>query len=225
MSTEAQIRANQANAQHSTGPNTESGKAASCLNNFRHGLAGAAFSVLPSEDQDEFDALLCALRAEHQPSTITENLLVQKMAQHYWLSQRAQRLQAHTAFGARCAWSSEGLTIAEDLAAEDQDRQFALFLRYQTTNDRAFHQCLNQLLKLRAEKRKQEIGFESQQHKKSQESRRVAAEKRREDLHQWAVLLAEAKVSHQQVLTLNAEMDAHESAAMKHGALEVKKAA
>jgi hypothetical protein len=207
MSTEAQIRANQANAQHSTGPVTDSGKAASCLNNFRHGLAGA-FRVLPSEDQDDFDALLCGLRAEHQPSTLTETLLVEKMAQHYWLSQRAQRLQ--------------DLTMAEDLPAKDQDRQFALFLRYQTTNDRAFHQCLNQLLKLRAERRRSAIGFESQRRHEAQESRRVAAEKRREDLHQWAVLLAEAKVNHQQVLTLNAEMDAH---APTNHTPEVKKAA
>lgn len=197
MSTEAQIRANQANSQHSTGPVTESGKATSCLNNFHHGLAGA-FRVLPSEDQDEFDALVCGLRAEHQPSTVTETLLVQKMAQHYWLSQRAQRLQ--------------DLAMGDsNLTEEQQNRQFALFLRYQTTNDRAFHQCLNQLLKLRAEKRRSELGFESQRQKNAQESCRESAEKRRQELHQWAVLLAEAKLSHQQVLTLNAEMDAHAS--------------
>jgi len=93
MSTEAQVRANQENAQHSTGPNTEAGKAASCLNNFRHGLTGNSFTVLDFEDQDEFDALLCGLRAEHQPSTLTETLLVQKMAQSYWLSKRALYLQ------------------------------------------------------------------------------------------------------------------------------------
>jgi hypothetical protein len=115
MSTEAQIRANRDNAQHSTGPITESGKTASCLNNFRHGLAGA-FCVLPSEDQDAFDALLCGLRAEHQPSTLTETLLVEKMAQHYWLSQRAQRLQ--------------DLAMGDpNLTGEKQNRQFALFLR------------------------------------------------------------------------------------------------
>jgi hypothetical protein len=210
MSTEFQIRANRENSQRSTGPNTEAGKAVSSLNNFRHGLAGA-FRVLPSEDQEEFDALHCGLRAEHQPSTLTETLLVEKMAQHYWLSRRAQRLQ--------------DITMAEDLPAKDQDRQFALFLRYQTTNDRAFHQCLNQLLKLRAEKRRAEIGFESQRRHDAQESRRESAEKRKQELHQWAVLLAEGKVNHQQVLTLNAEMDAHERAVAENRALGAKKAA
>jgi hypothetical protein len=203
MSTEAQIRANRENAQHSTGPTTEAGKAASSINNFRHGLAGA-FRVLPSEDQDEFDALLCGLKAEHKPATITECLLVEKMAQHYWLSQRAQRLQ--------------DLTMAEDLPAKDQDRQFALFLRYQTTNERAFHQCLNQLLKLRAEKRKAEIGFESQRRENAIVALRQSAENRKQERHKWDISLAEGKVNHQQVLTLNAEMNAHASAAAKKAA-------
>ena len=194
MSTTAQVLANQQNAQRSTGPATESGKAASSQNNFRHGLTGA-FRVLPSEDQAEFDELLVSLRAEHQPSTPTESILVDNMAQHHWLAQRAQRLQ--------------DLALSEGLPAKQQDHQFALFLRYQTTNERAFHRCLQDLLKLRAERRRAEIGFESQQQKKAQESRRAAAESRRQERHRWDILLAEAKVDHQQVLTLNAEMDAH----------------
>ncbi len=56
MSTQSQIAANQANAQHSSGPKTAEGKAISCLNNFRHGFTGE-FNVLPSEDQEQFDTL------------------------------------------------------------------------------------------------------------------------------------------------------------------------
>ncbi len=59
--------------------------------------------------------------------------------------------------------------------------------RHGLTHDRAFHKCLNALLKLRAEKRKEQIGFESQQQKQ-------AAETRKQDLHKWNVLLVEAKV-------------------------------
>ncbi|MFO0906970.1 MAG: hypothetical protein U0794_01170 [Isosphaeraceae bacterium] len=40
MATQRQIRANQLNAQKSTGPKTEEGKAASCQNALKHGLAG-----------------------------------------------------------------------------------------------------------------------------------------------------------------------------------------
>ncbi|MGI8959895.1 MAG: hypothetical protein ACR2IV_09075, partial [Bryobacteraceae bacterium] len=83
----------------------------------------------------------------------------------------------------------------------------ALYLRYQTTNERAFHKCLNDLLKLRAETRKQEIGFESQTHKQADHTRREFSENRKQDLHRWAVLLAEAKVDHQLLQTIMLRLD------------------
>ena len=210
MSTESQIRANRENSQHSTGPSTDAGKAASCQNNFRHGLAGL-FRVLPSENQEDFDSLAAGLQAEHQPTTLTESMLVEKMAQHYWLSQRAQRLQ--------------DITLADDLPAAQQDREFALFLRYQTANDRAFHRALNDLLKLRAERRRTELGFESQQHKKAAESRRTAAENRKNDLHKFAVSLAEAKLDHQHLLNLNVEISNRRAAPGENFASAREKAA
>jgi hypothetical protein len=194
MATEAQITANQANSQHSTGPKSETGKAASCKNNFKYGLTGSSFTVLEFEDQDEYDHVLCGLRFEHQPATMTESILVEEMAQSYWLRKRALYLQD------QCATD-------EELTLEEQARQLALFIRYQTTHDRAFHRALNDLFKLRAEKRKEEIGFESQRHKQAHEARHEAAEKRKKDLHEWAVLLAEAEVTHQQVLTSTLELD------------------
>jgi hypothetical protein len=96
MTTSAQIAANQANAQHSTGPRTPEGKAISARNNFQHGFTGA-FTVLPWESQNEFDLLLGSLRDEHKPSGLTETILVDKMAQAIWLSKRAQMLQ-HVTF-------------------------------------------------------------------------------------------------------------------------------
>jgi glycogen debranching enzyme len=226
MSTESQIRANRENAQHSTGPTTEAGKAASSQNNFRYGLTGNSFTVLDFEDQDEYDRVLCGLRFEHQPATMTESILVEKMAQSYWLRNRALYLQD------QCSTNQE-------LSLEEQQKQLALFLRYQTTHDRAFHRSLNDLLKLRSEKRKVEIGFESQKQRAALELRREAAEKRKQDdaalrqraedrkkeLHPFAVLLAEARVDHQMVLTSNAKLTAHLAATAANRSLEVKEAA
>ena len=198
MSTEAQIAANRANAQQSTGPKSEPGKAVSCQNNFRHGFTGA-FRVLSWENQEEFDVLLAGLLAEHDPSTPTEALLVTQMGQAWWLRTRALQLQ-DTCF-------------TED--SVDQ-KQLALYLRYQTANDRAFHKSLSELLKLRAEKRKAEIGFESQQAKQNrarqqaeEHARRQAVEKRRQELHKWKVLLAEAEVDHRVLLNLNLQTPEH----------------
>jgi hypothetical protein len=80
---------NQANARHSTGPRTEEGKASSSRNAVRHGLSSARFLILDWENGDDFVELLANLRSEHQPRTQTEALLVERMAEHFWLSQRA----------------------------------------------------------------------------------------------------------------------------------------
>ena len=181
MSTESQIEANRENAKLSTGPKSEAGKAAAALNNTRHGLAGA-FRVLPTESQSDFDALLAILRDEHRPATFTETTLVEAMAQHHWLRQRALNLESS------CYDPATG-QIADP-------KQLALLLRYQTTHERGFQKAMNDLLKLRAARQKEQIGFESQQ-------RAECAEKRKQERHKWDILLAEAKVDGQQLRDLN----------------------
>jgi hypothetical protein len=56
MSTENQIKANQENSQHSTGPKTEEGKAVSSQNSRTHGLSSAHLYI-PEDQKDEFQAL------------------------------------------------------------------------------------------------------------------------------------------------------------------------
>jgi hypothetical protein len=64
-----------------------------------------------------------------------------------------------------------------------------------------FRRCLNELLRIRAEKRKVEIGFESQKRKQEEHDRKQEQHKMKKDLHGWAVTFAEAKVYHQKTLT------------------------
>ena len=198
MSTEAQRAANQANAQQSTGPKSEEGKAASSRNHFKFGLTGR-FTVLPWEKQEEFEDLRARLCAEHQVYSPFEAELIEKMAQHHWLSRRALLLQ-------------EGC-FDRELPLCEQEKQLALYLRYQTTHERAFERCAGELRRLRKEREQAKIGFESQKLKQAaearreaNENRRQAAETRKQELHQWAVLLAEAKVEHEQVLTFGARL-------------------
>jgi low affinity Fe/Cu permease len=200
MASEAQIKANQANAQYSTGPKTAEGKAISSRNNVRVGLTGDSFNVLAWEKQEEFDELLEDLRSEHKPATRTESLLVEKMAQSYWLSQRAAFLQ-------KMCFDSE-----LPMCRSTEEKVFALYMRYQTTHERNFHKALNELLRLRAEKRKLEIGFESQKQKQAadarretNENRKQAAETRKQELHKFDVWLAEARAEHQELLNMNLE--------------------
>ncbi len=157
------LEANRNNAQLSTGPTTETGKAVSSQNNFRHGLTGA-FCVLPDEDRDGFNKLHADLSEEHQPATATESMLVNDMARHYWLYQRALRLQ-ETCFAA-------------DLTASATQNQLSLYLRYGTTHERAFRRCVADLLKLRKERLALERGFESQKRERAAELRRDSREQR-----------------------------------------------
>lgn len=139
---------NRANAAHSTGPVTPEGKAASSRNSLKHGLASGTL-IIPGENPADFEALLQDLLHDHQPANTTEGLLVQEMAQSYWLTQRALRLQSE-------CFSAEGI----------DEKRLALFLRYQTTHERAFHKALNVLIRLQKERRRAEHtsarGFVSQ---------------------------------------------------------------
>jgi hypothetical protein len=202
MSTAAQIAANQANSQLSSGPKTQEGKAASARNNTQHGLAPAAttddFVVMPNESQCEFEAWLDELRSEHQPATPTEHRLVNGMAQHDWLRRRAQTLQHERCFGSR------GSEI-------DDQKSFALYLRYEITHERAFHKCLNDLLKLRAEKRKQEIGFESQRRQEEAHTRQQEKHEMKKERHEIDILLVEARWDAQVITNIARDREASES--------------
>jgi len=96
MATEAQIAASQANAKLSCGPKTSEGKAASSKNHVIHGLSylGGMFILLPWKSAGEFDYLVVDLKSEYRPKNRTEMILVERMAQHHWLRNRATLLRA-----------------------------------------------------------------------------------------------------------------------------------
>ena len=92
MSSAAQVLANRQNAQHSTGPSTPEGKAASSRNATRHGLSGV-FNVLPHEDPEEFDQVATRIHDEFQPEGENETFLVNQMVQARCKLVRIQRLE------------------------------------------------------------------------------------------------------------------------------------
>jgi uncharacterized protein YecA (UPF0149 family) len=145
MTTQSRIDANRVNSLSSTGPRTGEGKAASSRNATRHGLSTGVLFI-EGEDPQDYELLLKDLLAEHQPATATETALVLKMAQQLWFTQRATRL----------------LQQAVELnTIQDNAKQVALMLRYQTAADRSFYKALDELRKLQKEKRSSTIGFVS----------------------------------------------------------------
>jgi hypothetical protein len=175
----AQLTANRANSQLSTGPLSPATKAISAQNHTLHGLARhqtGAFQLIISEDSKVYEAFKQSLFDEHEPSTPTETLLVTAMAESHWLSERAQRLQ---------------FNCLDPISGEIADeKKFSLYQRYQTTHTRTFHRALNDLLKLRAAKRKAEIGFEAQRIKNE-------AHEMKKQVQYWTVLHKDAQTCHQ----------------------------
>jgi hypothetical protein len=146
MATPAQIAANKLNAQKSTGPTTPEGKAKSSMNRLTHGFASAQ-SIIPGESHEAFIALLDELLIEHQPATPTEEILVEKMAQTQWLTQRALNLQGEAFLE---------LALKQESGAP---KHLGLLIRYYTTADRAFHRAHNELIKTQKQRKNSEIGF------------------------------------------------------------------
>jgi ribosomal protein L29 len=163
MSTQAQILANQANSQKSTGPSSNIGKETSSRNRIIHGLSDPenALFLLGFEDELEIrSSQRPHSPEEHQPQTETEHILVRRMWEAEWLRIRAIFFQT--------------MCLDPETGFLREEKRFALFLRYQTTHERAFYKALNELQKLRNEKRNREIGFESQ--KRSAETHEIKKE-------------------------------------------------
>jgi hypothetical protein len=92
VTSERQRTANQANALHSTGPNTPEGKAAVRLNAFRHGLL-ARDVVLPGEDANTFEDLYNQIRTHLSPVGPIEELLVDRIVNATWRLRRLARAE------------------------------------------------------------------------------------------------------------------------------------
>jgi hypothetical protein len=89
---EAQLAANRANAQHSTGATSESGKAKSSMNALKHGLSGKTV-LLPTDDADEYNYILNAYVKSCQPATEEELNLIQSIVDSTWRLQRCRVLE------------------------------------------------------------------------------------------------------------------------------------
>src|SRR5947208_10365630 len=89
---EAQLKANQENAQKSTGPKTEEGKKRARINATRHGLTGQ-FHAFSHEDKRAFDTFCHGLMADIKPETFRENVLAMSVAEDMWRLNRARAIE------------------------------------------------------------------------------------------------------------------------------------
>jgi hypothetical protein len=96
MTSQKQIEANRRNAQKSTGPRTDAGKAVTRYNSITHGFRAKGLDLLPNEDPEEYRARLDSFMAEHQPTTEVEHRLVNQAVTLSWKLDRADRYESAT---------------------------------------------------------------------------------------------------------------------------------
>jgi hypothetical protein len=91
----AKVAANQANAQNSTGPRTEQGKAATAQNAAKSGLFSTRDFVLPHE-QSIWTALDESIRAELRPSGPIEEAVTAEIRSALWRLRRCGEMEAES---------------------------------------------------------------------------------------------------------------------------------
>jgi hypothetical protein len=122
MATDAQINANKLNAQHSTGPRTDVGKAASaCNSTTRGGVSGTGKTLSPAQS-DRVQAFKAALLPGNRPHDEYDMLLIEDAALARTLmwecDDRLAGLSERQADVARFGWQDQKEIEACDLAAQ-----------------------------------------------------------------------------------------------------------
>ena len=133
MASPAQHIANQANAQHSTGPRTPEGKARVAQNAVRHGLTAKHLVIRP-DDQAEFDQFQADLAAELDPQGTVEALTFHDLLHAAWNLRRFRRIESELSTG-------DASDFYEPTSAAALDR----LTRYQTRTQRAYYKALAEL--------------------------------------------------------------------------------
>ena len=186
MSTTAQFTANRENAQHSTGPTSAEGRAASSQNARTHGLRSEHLTHFSLEEQKQYQEWCESLRSCLLPGNAIEEELFRQMSIHGWKARQGEALfsavyniaildEINSQFDAapenRVKFDLPGATAAETLAAAQQDPQLAAHIyvlgmrrrpsiltlqRMITSHENAFTRRRKELERLISERREQE---------------------------------------------------------------------
>jgi hypothetical protein len=165
MASPAQLTANVANAQKSSGPKTEKGKHRTRLNAYRHGLTGQ-ICLLTADEHEAFNQHCTGIRESLAPVGALELDLAQSIAEDRWRLKRARAIETgifalgHLGHLGALATSDRDdpaqLPIDEALSRArtwvDKSENFQLLALYEQRIHRAIEKSMAQLRTLRAER-------------------------------------------------------------------------
>jgi hypothetical protein len=165
MASIAQVTANVANAQKSTGPTTEKGKHRTRLNAYRHGLTGQ-IHLLTTDEHQAFEQHCTGIRESLEPVGALELELAQSIAEDHWRLKRARAIETgifalgqHGALGALATPDRENpaqLPIDEALSQARtwlaKGENFQLLALYEQRIRRAIEKNMAKFRTLRTER-------------------------------------------------------------------------
>ena len=97
MTSAAQVSANIANAQHSTGPVTAQGKTRSAANSLKFGFYAKQAVLLTDDDHFHFDCICETFEFDLQPKTTVQHTLFNQIVLAAWNIQRSNYVEAQLA--------------------------------------------------------------------------------------------------------------------------------
>lgn len=136
MVSDQKAAANAANAQLSTGPRTEEGKARSSQNALKHGLTAKQL-IIREDEREEFEQFRVDFINDIEPEDTLEVVAVNHALHAAWNLKRFRRLEADL--------MANGLDpLLDDSAAKTLDR----LQRYAARAERSYYQAMSELRKL-----------------------------------------------------------------------------
>jgi hypothetical protein len=156
----AQLEANRANAQKSTGPKTEEGKANARFNARRHGLTGQ-FYCMSAQDEDAYLTFESDLLKTLKPAGAYENQIAISIIQDHWRLNRSRATEfnlygrGHDQRADAVEAPSENTHAAATMAetCRDDNRLFANIALYETRIHRMIVKNEKRLAELQTERK------------------------------------------------------------------------
>ena len=142
MSTEKQIAANRANAQKSTGPTTEAGKAASSQNAAKHNLTSKYLIIIPGQE-DAFAQLESGLRDKLKPAGPLEEVIYKRIVECAWNMERCRMAELEVL--------QESRATGDSLAEPGYQDRYDRIRRYARESENSMYKAMRELGKLQAE--------------------------------------------------------------------------
>jgi hypothetical protein len=158
MATPAQVIANNANAQLSTGPRSVEGKAASSRNSLKLGIHAQSM-IIPGEEIAELEELTAAHQQKFQPVGPVEAELLEIVIRSAWMKRRYARIETDY-LSARIAALPEGTeyplgaVMVQDAANGNTMQKI---FRRQQAAQRDWYKAIETLARLQASRRHTEI--------------------------------------------------------------------